>query len=67
MCSAPPEVNVKISSEVETGPTRTTDYNVHNDHQKISVTIDKGQNPGHFWKINSPVTILKPEKKNMSG
>lgn len=51
MCLDPPEVNVKISSEVETWPTRTTDYNVHNDHQKISVAIDKGQNPGHFWKI----------------
>jgi hypothetical protein len=51
MCSDPPKVNVKISFEVETWPTRTTDYNVCNDHQKISVTIDKGQNPGHFWKI----------------
>jgi len=42
---------VKISSEVETWPTRTTNYNVCNDHQKTSVTIDKGQNTGHVWKI----------------
>jgi hypothetical protein len=36
---------------------------------KLSVTIDKGKKPGHFWKIkNSPSldTILKPKKEDMS-
>jgi hypothetical protein len=37
---------------------------------KLSVTVDKGKKPGHFWKIKnspSPDTILKPEKEDMSG
>jgi hypothetical protein len=36
---------------------------------KLSVTINKGKKPGHFWKIKkspSPDTILKPEKEHMS-
>jgi hypothetical protein len=62
------EVNVKICSGIETLPTRTTNCNVHNNHQKLTVTIDKGQKPGHLCKIkNPPDTILKPEKKDTSA
>ena len=33
--------------------------------EKLSVTVDKGQKTGHFWKILkiNPDTILKPENR----
>jgi hypothetical protein len=59
MRSAPLEVTVKISSEVESWTARTTNYNAHDEHEKLSVIIDKGQNIGHFWNIKrSPRTQL---------
>jgi hypothetical protein len=37
--------------------------------EKLSVTIDKGQNSGHFWEIKEfpPDATLKPVKEDMSG
>jgi hypothetical protein len=62
MRSEQPEVNVKMSSEVETLPTTTTNYNVRNDHRKI-----EAKNPDIFVKLkNPPSTNLKPKKEDMS-
>jgi len=43
---------VKISSEVETWPTSTTNYNAHNDHRKIDCGYLQRTNTWTFWKIN---------------
>jgi hypothetical protein len=51
MHSEQPEVIVKISSEVETLPTRNTTTAYVMTTKKLSVTVDKGQKPEHFCKI----------------
>jgi hypothetical protein len=60
MLSDPPEVTVKLSSEVETLPTRTTNYNVRNDSRKIEYEYRKRpKNPDIFSKIKkSPGTQI---------
>jgi len=35
--------------------------------EKLSVTIDKGQNPGHFWIIKKSPQMQLPVKEDMSG
>jgi hypothetical protein len=36
--------------------------------EKLSVTINKGQKPGQFWKIKKPpLDTNSPEKEAMSG
>jgi hypothetical protein len=60
MHSNPLEVTVKMSSEVQTLPVRTTNYNVCKDHRK-------GKIPDIFVKSKLPSDkILKPEKENIS-
>jgi hypothetical protein len=52
--SDPPEVTVKISSEVETLPTRTTNCNIRNDHRKTEYLSTKAKNPEIFVKLKNP-------------
>jgi hypothetical protein len=59
MRSDPPEVTVKISSEVETLPTRNTNYNIHNNHRKIERLSTKAKNPDIFVKLNIPLSTVQ--------
>jgi hypothetical protein len=52
--SDPPELS-KVSSEVETCPTRTTSYNVRNNNRKTECdNRQRSKNPDIFGKLKNP-------------
>jgi hypothetical protein len=61
-------VAVETSSEVETLPISTANYNVPNDHRKTECDFRQRLKTRHFCKIKKipPDTILKPEKEDTS-
>lgn len=62
MPSEPSELIVKISCNVAYENYKVTYVTIT---EKLSVTTDKGQKHGHFWKIKKipPDTILRPKKR----